>query len=66
MLNGMINVGTVDCQKHHSFCQGEGVRAYPEIRLYSHSAARSDQYQYVPMFSSYDWALCVLWFALRC
>lgn len=44
MLNGMISVGTVDCQKHHSFCQGESVRAYPEIRLYSHSASRRDQY----------------------
>ncbi|XP_062390184.1 dnaJ homolog subfamily C member 10 [Sardina pilchardus] len=44
MLNGMVRVGTVDCQKHHSFCQVEGVRAYPEIRLYSHSSKSRDQY----------------------
>lgn len=47
-LNGMIKVGTVDCQKHHSFCQGEGVRGYPEIRLYPQNANRRDVYQYVP------------------
>uniref|UniRef100_W5L659 DnaJ homolog subfamily C member 10 n=1 Tax=Astyanax mexicanus TaxID=7994 RepID=W5L659_ASTMX len=34
MLSGVINVGTVDCQKHHSLCQSENVRAYPEIRLF--------------------------------
>lgn len=44
MLNGMINVGTVDCQKYHSLCQGEGVRAYPEIRLYPPNANRRDTY----------------------
>uniref|UniRef100_A0A3P8ZUB1 DnaJ homolog subfamily C member 10 n=1 Tax=Esox lucius TaxID=8010 RepID=A0A3P8ZUB1_ESOLU len=44
-LNGMIKVGTVDCQKHHSFCQGEGVRAYPEIRLYPQNSNRRDAYQ---------------------
>ncbi|KAL0963701.1 hypothetical protein UPYG_G00309760 [Umbra pygmaea] len=44
-LNGFIKVGTVDCQKHHSFCQGQGVRAYPEIRLYPQNANRRDVYQ---------------------
>uniref|UniRef100_A0A8K9XZH2 DnaJ homolog subfamily C member 10 n=1 Tax=Oncorhynchus mykiss TaxID=8022 RepID=A0A8K9XZH2_ONCMY len=44
-VNGMIKVGTVDCQKHHSFCQGESVRAYPEIRLYPQNANRRDIYQ---------------------
>ncbi|XP_063070511.1 dnaJ homolog subfamily C member 10 [Engraulis encrasicolus] len=44
MLSGTINVGTVDCQKYHSLCQGEGVRAYPEIRLYPHNANRRDVY----------------------
>ncbi|XP_026878235.2 dnaJ homolog subfamily C member 10 [Electrophorus electricus] len=42
MLSGLINVGTVDCQKHHSFCQSESVRAYPEIRLFPQN--RRDQY----------------------
>lgn len=46
MLSGMISVGTVDCKKHHSFCQSEGVRAYPEIRLYPQNSNRRDQYQY--------------------
>uniref|UniRef100_A0AAR2K861 DnaJ homolog subfamily C member 10 n=1 Tax=Pygocentrus nattereri TaxID=42514 RepID=A0AAR2K861_PYGNA len=46
MLSGMINVGTVDCQKYHSFCQGENVRAYPEIRLFPQNSNRRDQYQY--------------------
>lgn len=45
MLSGVISVGTVDCQKHHSFCQSQGVRAYPEIRLYSHPAHPADSYQ---------------------
>uniref|UniRef100_A0AAR2J962 DnaJ homolog subfamily C member 10 n=1 Tax=Pygocentrus nattereri TaxID=42514 RepID=A0AAR2J962_PYGNA len=44
MLSGMINVGTVDCQKYHSFCQGENVRAYPEIRLFPQNSNRRDQY----------------------
>uniref|UniRef100_A0AAY4ERN4 DnaJ homolog subfamily C member 10 n=1 Tax=Denticeps clupeoides TaxID=299321 RepID=A0AAY4ERN4_9TELE len=45
MLNGMISAGSVDCQKHHGFCQGENVRAYPEIRLYPQNSNRGDQYQ---------------------
>uniref|UniRef100_A0A8C8DB00 DnaJ homolog subfamily C member 10 n=1 Tax=Oncorhynchus tshawytscha TaxID=74940 RepID=A0A8C8DB00_ONCTS len=62
-LNGMIKVGTVDCQKHHSFCQGESVKAYPEIRLYPQNANRRDLYQYVPYCSfkrnSYSVRLCL-------
>uniref|UniRef100_A0A673X6V7 DnaJ homolog subfamily C member 10 n=1 Tax=Salmo trutta TaxID=8032 RepID=A0A673X6V7_SALTR len=62
-VNGMIKVGTIDCQKHHSFCQGEGVRAYPEIRLYPQNANRRDVYQYVPYCSfkrnSYIVRLCL-------
>uniref|UniRef100_A0A8B9RML1 DnaJ homolog subfamily C member 10 n=1 Tax=Astyanax mexicanus TaxID=7994 RepID=A0A8B9RML1_ASTMX len=46
MLSGVINVGTVDCQKHHSLCQSENVRAYPEIRLFPQNSNRRDQYQY--------------------
>ncbi|KAG7466845.1 hypothetical protein MATL_G00146620 [Megalops atlanticus] len=45
LVNGMISVGTVDCQKYHSFCQRENVRAYPEIRLFLQNAPRQDQYQ---------------------
>lgn len=44
-LSGVIRVGTVDCQKHHSFCQTQGVRAYPEIRLYPQNSQRPDVYQ---------------------
>ncbi|KAG9271813.1 hypothetical protein AMEX_G14792 [Astyanax mexicanus] len=44
MLSGVINVGTVDCQKHHSLCQSENVRAYPEIRLFPQNSNRRDQY----------------------
>ncbi|MCJ8732856.1 hypothetical protein PDJAM_G00216070 [Pangasius djambal] len=44
MLSGMISVGSVDCQKYHSFCQSESVRAYPEIRLYPQNSNRRDQY----------------------
>ncbi|KAM6945919.1 dnaJ homolog subfamily C member 10 [Aplochiton taeniatus] len=45
MLSGVIFVGTVDCQKHHSFCQSQGVRAYPEIRLYLNPPYPADSYQ---------------------
>lgn len=45
MLSGVIRVGTVDCQKHHSFCQTQGVRAYPEVRLYPQNSQRPDVYQ---------------------
>ncbi|XP_078408050.1 dnaJ homolog subfamily C member 10 isoform X2 [Cetorhinus maximus] len=34
MLNGTVNVGSMDCQKYYSMCQKEHVQAYPEIRLY--------------------------------
>lgn len=52
MLNGMIGVGSVDCQKYHSFCQGEGVRAYPEIRLYPQNSNRRDHYKYKRLFKA--------------
>uniref|UniRef100_A0A3B3ZUP4 DnaJ homolog subfamily C member 10 n=1 Tax=Periophthalmus magnuspinnatus TaxID=409849 RepID=A0A3B3ZUP4_9GOBI len=35
LVSGQINVGSVDCQRFQTFCQSEGVRAYPELRLYS-------------------------------
>ncbi|XP_077128695.1 dnaJ homolog subfamily C member 10 [Ranitomeya variabilis] len=33
-LSGLINVGSVDCQKYSALCSQEYVQAYPEIRLY--------------------------------
>ncbi|KAI1899502.1 hypothetical protein AGOR_G00062460 [Albula goreensis] len=45
LVNGMINVGTVDCQKYHSFCQKENVRAYPEIRLFPQGTNNQNHYQ---------------------
>ncbi|KAJ8253137.1 hypothetical protein GJAV_G00209540 [Gymnothorax javanicus] len=43
-LSGQISVGSMDCQKHHSFCQQESVRAYPEIRLYPQSRGHRNQH----------------------
>ncbi|XP_016407028.1 dnaJ homolog subfamily C member 10-like [Sinocyclocheilus rhinocerous] len=65
MLSGIVNVGTVDCQKHHSFCQGENVRAYPEIRLFPQNSNSRDQYQsyngwHRDAFSLKTWALSSL------
>ncbi|XP_056145377.1 dnaJ homolog subfamily C member 10 isoform X2 [Lampris incognitus] len=44
LVSGLVLVGSVDCQRHHSFCQSQGVRAYPEIRLYPHFTQRPDSY----------------------
>ncbi|KAM9305040.1 dnaJ homolog subfamily C member 10 [Gastrophryne carolinensis] len=33
-LSGLINVGSIDCQKYSSLCSMEYVNGYPEIRLY--------------------------------
>ncbi|XP_067266519.1 dnaJ homolog subfamily C member 10 [Chanodichthys erythropterus] len=65
MLSGIVNVGTVDCQRHHSFCQSESVRAYPEIRLFPQNSNRRDQYQsyngwHRDAFSLKSWALSSL------
>lgn len=46
MLNGIIKVGSVDCQKYHSVCQSEGVRAYPEVRLYPQTQTKNRRDQY--------------------
>uniref|UniRef100_A0A8C2HIK8 DnaJ homolog subfamily C member 10 n=1 Tax=Cyprinus carpio TaxID=7962 RepID=A0A8C2HIK8_CYPCA len=64
-IHGIVNVGTVDCQKHHSFCQGENVRAYPEIRLFPQNSNHRDQYQsyngwHRDAFSLKTWALSSL------
>ncbi|XP_051565165.1 dnaJ homolog subfamily C member 10-like isoform X1 [Myxocyprinus asiaticus] len=65
MLSGVVNVGTVDCQRHHSFCQSEKVQAYPEIRLFPQKSNRRDQYQsyngwHRDAFSLKTWALSSL------
>lgn len=44
LLSGQILVGTVDCQRFQSFCQSQGVRAYPEIRLYTGSTRQPDRF----------------------
>ncbi|CAN9498536.1 unnamed protein product [Ophioblennius macclurei] len=48
LLSGQISVGSVDCQRFQSFCQNQGVRAYPEIRLYAGNTRQPDR------FSSYN------------
>ncbi|NXG21149.1 DJC10 protein, partial [Grallaria varia] len=44
MLNGLISVGSVDCQKYYSFCHQESVRGYPEIRLFPQRSNTAHQY----------------------
>ncbi|XP_032385423.1 dnaJ homolog subfamily C member 10 [Etheostoma spectabile] len=44
LLSGQILVGSVDCQRFQSFCQGQNVRAYPEIRLYPGNTRQSDRF----------------------
>ncbi|OXB75805.1 UNVERIFIED_CONTAM: hypothetical protein H355_009616 [Colinus virginianus] len=44
MLNGLISVGSVDCQKFYSFCHQENVRGYPEIRLFPQKSSATHQY----------------------
>ncbi|GLD73637.1 dnaJ homolog subfamily C member 10 [Lates japonicus] len=44
MLSGQILVGSVDCQRFQTFCQSQGVRAYPEVRLYPSNARQPDRF----------------------
>ncbi|XP_075036595.1 dnaJ homolog subfamily C member 10 [Mixophyes fleayi] len=44
-LNGLISVGSVDCQKYSSLCSQEYVQAYPEIRLYPANRDNPNYYQ---------------------
>lgn len=44
LLSGQILVGSVDCQRFQSFCQGQGVRAYPEIRLYPDNGRQPERF----------------------
>ncbi|MGH0116249.1 UNVERIFIED_CONTAM: hypothetical protein FKN15_000176 [Acipenser sinensis] len=51
LLSGIINVGSVDCQKYPSLCQRESVHAYPEIRFYLPKSQNGDEYQTLPRSS---------------
>ncbi|XP_027721736.1 dnaJ homolog subfamily C member 10 [Vombatus ursinus] len=44
LLNGLISVGSVDCQKYYSFCSEEQVKKYPDIRLYPPKSNTAYQY----------------------
>ncbi|KAF2987486.1 hypothetical protein EK904_002527 [Melospiza melodia maxima] len=44
MLNGLISVGSVDCQKYYSFCHQESVRGYPEIRVFPQKSNTAHHY----------------------
>uniref|UniRef100_A0A3P8UKT9 Thioredoxin domain-containing protein n=1 Tax=Cynoglossus semilaevis TaxID=244447 RepID=A0A3P8UKT9_CYNSE len=44
LVSGQIQVGSMDCQRFQSFCQSQGVRAYPEIRLYSGNTRQPDKF----------------------
>ncbi|KAM4024477.1 dnaJ homolog subfamily C member 10 [Anomaloglossus baeobatrachus] len=43
-LSGLINVGSVDCQKYSALCSQQYVQAYPEIRLYPSNRDNLDYY----------------------
>ncbi|XP_048873193.1 dnaJ homolog subfamily C member 10-like isoform X2 [Brienomyrus brachyistius] len=45
LVLGLVRVGTVDCQKYHFFCQGQNVRAYPELRIFPQEAPWPESYQ---------------------
>ncbi|XP_053126084.1 dnaJ homolog subfamily C member 10 [Hemicordylus capensis] len=44
LLNGLISVGSVDCQKYFSLCHQENIQGYPEIRLFPQKSVSSHQY----------------------
>lgn len=56
LLTGQILVGSVDCQRFQTLCQSQGVRAYPEIRLYLSNTRQPDHFMYVPQLKSF-----ILW-----
>lgn len=64
-LSGLINVGSVDCQKYSTLCSQQYIQAYPEIRLYP--AHRENRNYYQPYsgwqrdaYSLKSWALSFL------
>lgn len=44
LVSGQVWVGSVDCQRFSTFCQNQGVRAYPELRLYTGGTRKSHQF----------------------
>nr|XP_033802076.1 dnaJ homolog subfamily C member 10 [Geotrypetes seraphini]XP_033802077.1 dnaJ homolog subfamily C member 10 [Geotrypetes seraphini]XP_033802079.1 dnaJ homolog subfamily C member 10 [Geotrypetes seraphini] len=61
-LNGLISVGSMDCQKYNFLCQQENVQAYPEIRLYPQKSGTAQQYHkysswHRDSYSLRNWAL---------
>ncbi|XP_071370047.1 dnaJ homolog subfamily C member 10 [Centroberyx affinis] len=44
LLSGQILVGSLDCQRFQSFCQSQGVKSYPEVRLYPQNSRQPDRY----------------------
>uniref|UniRef100_A0A8C7YPA0 DnaJ homolog subfamily C member 10 n=1 Tax=Oryzias sinensis TaxID=183150 RepID=A0A8C7YPA0_9TELE len=44
LVAGQILVGSVDCQRFQTFCQSQGVRGYPEIRLYPGNTLQPNRY----------------------
>uniref|UniRef100_A0A8C2WLW8 DnaJ homolog subfamily C member 10 n=1 Tax=Cyclopterus lumpus TaxID=8103 RepID=A0A8C2WLW8_CYCLU len=54
LLSGQILVGSVDCQHFQSFCQGQSVRSYPEIRLYLGNTRQPDRYTYAPSYNGWN------------
>uniref|UniRef100_A0A8D0HRS0 DnaJ homolog subfamily C member 10 n=1 Tax=Sphenodon punctatus TaxID=8508 RepID=A0A8D0HRS0_SPHPU len=44
LLNGLIVVGSVDCQKYFSLCHQENVQGYPEIRLFPQKSMTDHHY----------------------
>lgn len=45
LVSGQVWVGSVDCQHFQTFCQNQGVRAYPELRLYSGGTKKTHQFK---------------------
>lgn len=44
LVSGQVRVGSVDCQRFSNFCHQQGVRAYPELRVYSGGTRNTHQY----------------------
>ncbi|KAI4788989.1 hypothetical protein KUCAC02_035504 [Chaenocephalus aceratus] len=57
MLSGQIQVGSVDCKRFQTFCQTQGVRAYPEIRLYLGDPRNADRYTSQVLSGQDHWVL---------
>ena len=40
-MDGVANVGIVDCDAHRALCEEQGVTAYPELRYYTNDGPRT-------------------------